>query len=48
MKSLTEASQVLSAFDCTLENFLVTLDEVLDLILFPAPHWKTQNSKMIP
>lgn len=48
MKSLTDASQVVPAFSCTLKIFLVTLDEALDLILFPVPYWKTQNSKTIP
>lgn len=47
MKSLTVASHVVSAFGCTLEIFLVTLDEALDLIHFPVPHWKTQNSNVI-
>lgn len=45
---LTETSQVVSVFGCTLKVFLVTLDEGLDLFLFPVPHWKTQNSMMIP
>lgn len=38
---------MVSVLGCTLEIFLVTLDEALDLIHFPVPHWKTQNSNVI-